>query len=66
MKIWILIDGDSVDYLKCGHITGTYPTIDFGVNDNVSVSFENQRAYAKMGPLVNKKSINLFSFCSFF
>lgn len=55
MYKWI-IDGDSVDYLKCGHIPGTYPTIDFGVHDNVSVSFENQRAYAKMGPLVKNKN----------
>lgn len=58
MYKWI-IDGDSVDYLKCGIIPGTYPTIDFGVHDNVSDSFENQRAYAKMGPLVNIKILFL-------
>ena len=46
------IDGDGVDYLKCGALKGTYSTVDFGVGSDVNAAFAAQRAYSPEGPLV--------------
>jgi beta-galactosidase len=41
--------------IKCGVIPGVYPTVDFGVDADVSQSFMIQRSQAKSGPLVNSE-----------
>jgi beta-galactosidase len=46
------IDGDGVDYLKCGAFKGAYSTVDFGTGTNIKEAFEAQRAYSPEGPLV--------------
>jgi beta-galactosidase len=46
------LDGNTVDYLKCGALDGAYSTVDFGPGANVTASFISQRAYSPYGPLV--------------
>ncbi|MCP9262411.1 Beta-galactosidase [Dirofilaria immitis] len=50
-------DGSAESYLKCGTISGVYPTIDFGPTSrqNVDAYFALQRRYAPRGPLVNSE-----------
>jgi beta-galactosidase len=47
------LDGNGLDYLKCGTVKGAYTTIDFGPGTNVNESFGYQRQYAPQGPLIN-------------
>jgi hypothetical protein len=51
-SFFLLQDGDSVSYLKCGTISGAYSTVDFGTGFDVNSSFTAQRTYEAVGPLV--------------
>jgi beta-galactosidase len=53
MLVLMSLDGDGLDYLKCGTVQGAYATVDFGPGANVNQSFNVQRQYAPRGPLVN-------------
>ncbi|RCN33602.1 glycosyl hydrolase family 35 [Ancylostoma caninum] len=52
-------DGGSAEYLKCGFVPGTFPTVDFGPtsDENIKAAFEDQRKYMPggHGPLVNSE-----------
>ncbi|CAF0778296.1 unnamed protein product [Rotaria sordida] len=47
------VDGNGLNYLRCGTVRGVYTTIDFGPDTNVNESFNYQRQYASCGPLIN-------------
>jgi beta-galactosidase len=53
--VFFTTDGNNKEYLKCGTVEGAYPTIDFGVDAGVKNAFDNQRAYAPQGPLINSE-----------
>ncbi|VDK63353.1 unnamed protein product, partial [Cylicostephanus goldi] len=52
-------DGGSEDYLKCGAVPDTYPTVDFGPTseENIKAAFDAQRKYMPngRGPIANSE-----------
>lgn len=54
--VFFTVDSANDDTLKCGTLPEyIYPTIDFGVCDNVEEKFATQMRYAKRGPKVNSE-----------
>ncbi|XP_018301742.1 beta-galactosidase [Mycetomoellerius zeteki] len=48
-------DGAAASLLRCGFVSGTYATVDFGTANNVTNSFLSMRLYQPGGPLVNSE-----------
>ncbi|VDM73990.1 unnamed protein product [Strongylus vulgaris] len=57
--IRLAADGGAENYLKCGAVPGTYPTVDFGPasDENIKSAFEAQRKFMPngRGPLANSE-----------